>query len=279
MRCRKGFIPPSIAEGSLDRVRRVLLLIAMDVRVLTYGYNERELLPLKLAWCEHHGVRLVYFDNESTDGSREWAIENGVFAGDLLTGGAFDIDAIIREVDRYRRSSHYDWTVLAGVDLFLSGLGEHRLLDYLARRSELEPQVDGISGYYAMLCRVEDEGPEDLTQYSQYCIRRDDLVLIARSGVEIQVDHLACANHRNDEHLWWFNFGHTKSREQRRETYERRKLAWDRGLNRDYGSHYRALASTDFTTPAESAMCIHESPASAAFTALVGLLRELGRSP
>jgi hypothetical protein len=159
----------------------------MDVRVLTYGYNERELLPLKLAWCEHHGVRLVYFDNESTDGSREWAIDHGVFAGDLLTGGAFDIDAIIQEVDRYRRSSHYDWTVLAGVDLFLSGLGGQRLVDYLARRSELEPGVDG--------------------------------------------------------------------------------------------SHYRTLASTDFTTPAESARCIHETPASGAFTDLVDLLRELGSSP
>ena len=53
----------------------------MDIRVITYGYNEIKLLPLKKAWCDHHNITLVYFDNESTDGSKQWAVENGVFAG------------------------------------------------------------------------------------------------------------------------------------------------------------------------------------------------------
>ena len=63
--------------------------------VWTYGWNEIALLPLKLQWCRDNGLDLRYLDNESTDGSLEWAQENGVYVGSVQTNGAFHLTKIL----------------------------------------------------------------------------------------------------------------------------------------------------------------------------------------
>ena len=219
----------------------------MDIRILTYSRNEIKMLPLKKKWCDYHGLKMVYFDNESTDGSREWAIENGVFEDDIITNGEFDIIKTMRILDSYRLSNKYDYSVVAGVDLFLGGLDGKKLSDYI---SDLDKQgYDSIMCQYIMLCRNDGISSLDFRHYTRGLYHEKKMMLIASSDRKLGIDRVSGKNPKLDENLWWFNCGNTKSVEERKETYARRKKAWDRGMKKGYGSHYQDLANYNFTIP------------------------------
>jgi len=245
----------------------------MDIRVLTYGYNEIKMLPLKKAWCDHHDLTMVYFDNESTDGSREWAIENNVFAGDIITDGAFDIAHIMDEVDKYRQNNKYDWALLAGVDLFLSGIGKLKISEYLKKLPQ--PSPNGISANCITICRNDGKSTLDFRYYNQYVDHSKEIILIADNSSKLGIDNIQCTTTLKDNDLWWFNMGHTKSVEERKETYERRQLAWSRNLNKGYGNHYRTLANYQFTLPKLVTKSITNTSGSEAYNEMCDLLEKL----
>lgn len=219
----------------------------MDARVLTYGYNEIKMLPLKKAWCDYHGLQMVYFDNESTDGSKEWAIKNNVFHSDIITDGAFDIVHIMECVENYRKENEYDWSLLAGVDMFLSGFENERIIDFL---SDLDSEHgDGIITNCVTICRNDGLSTVDFTHYNQYTDLIKQIILLARGHCPLGIDNATCKKPLRRNDIWWFNMGHTKSVADRKETFERRKLAWERGLNPSFGNHYRTLANYQFTLP------------------------------
>ena len=219
----------------------------MDIRLLIYCFNEIKMLPLKKKWCNYHGIRMVYFDNESTDGSREWAIKNGVFEEDIITDGEFHIVKILNKVEEYRRNNTYDWSVLNGADLFLSGFNGVRLCDYI--KSIDDKGYDGIKTNYAMVCRNNDVSTLDFSYYSRCVDVRDNLTLIAKQENIINIDSVYSKNPFFDKKLWWFNMGNTKDKQERKDIVDRREKAWSKGLKRNYGNHYKDLQNYDYTLP------------------------------
>ena len=219
----------------------------MDIRILIYSRNEMKMLPLKKKWCDFHGLTMVYFDNESTDGSREWAIENGVFEEDIISNGEFDIMKTMNHLERYRQNNEYDYSIVAGVDLFLGGLGDKKLCDYI---EEIDSEgYDSIMCNCIMLCRNDEVSSLDFRHYTRGMYHDEQLMLIARHDRRLGVDRIAGQSPMKNLNLWWFNCGNTKTVEERRETYERRKKAWDRGMSKGLGSHYRDLVNYNFTMP------------------------------
>ena len=205
------------------------------------------MLPLKKKWCDHHGLKMVYFDNESTDGSREWAIENGVFEADIITNGTFDIVRTMNILDRYRQENDYDYSIVSGVDMFMGGLDGKTLAEYI---EEIDSNgYDSVMCNCIMLCRTDEVSSLDFRRYTKGLYHDTQMMLIARNDRGLQVDRIAGKNPIQDLGLWWFNLGNTKSVEERRETYERRKKAWDKGMKKGYGGHYRDLVNYNFTIP------------------------------
>ena len=251
----------------------------MKIHVLTYGYNEIKLLPVKKAWCDYHGLKMVYFDNESTDGSKQWAIDNGVFESDIITDGAFDIVTIINHLEDYRKQNHhtYDWSILAGVDTFLSGAGvpiNKYLNQYIKTiKTKNESEVEGVRAFGVNICRIKDQHPIKLNGFTR-CTQPRDVLFIAKSTAQIQIDNISCTSGIEIKPicLWWFNFGNIKPASERKETYNRRKLAWDRGMLQGYGSHYRTLKSFNYTLPLSMTVSIDEQGARPAYEELCSLL-------
>jgi hypothetical protein len=219
----------------------------VDIRVLTYSRNEIKMLPLKKKWCDHHGLTMAYFDNESTDGSREWAIENNVFESDIITDGKFDIAYTMSVLENYRLTHNYDYSIVAGVDMFISGFKGQRLADYISKIDK--EGFDSIMCQYVMLCRNDDVSTLDFCYYKRGILHNEKMKLIARHDKKLQVDNILGVNPKKDMDLWWFNCGNTKTVKERKETYLRRKKAWDNGLNKGYGRHYQDLANYNFTLP------------------------------
>lgn len=219
----------------------------LDVRILVYSRNEMKMLPLKKKWCDHHGLKMVYFDNESTDGSREWAIEQGVFEADIISNGEFDIIKTMKILDDYRQNNEYDYSIVAGVDMFVGGLGDKTLSEYI---EEIDSEGhDGLMCSYIMLCRNDSVSTLDFRHYTRGLYHDERMVLIGRSDRKLGVDRINSRKPMHDKSVWWFNVGNTKTVEERKETYERRRKAWERGMNKGYGVHYQDLANYGFTLP------------------------------
>lgn len=222
-------------------------MYAVDIRILTYSRNEIKMLPLKKKWCDYHGLQMVYWDNESTDGSREWAIENDVFEDDIITNGEFDIVKTMNVLENYRLSNTYDYTIIAGVDLFLGGLSKETINQYITRLNN--DGYDSLACQYIMLCRNDSVSSLDFKHYTRGLYHDNKMKLIAKSDKKLGIDSVAGKNCFNDKNLWWFNCGNTKTIAERKETYQRRKKAWDRGMKKGLGNHYQDLSNYNFTIP------------------------------
>ena len=219
----------------------------LDIRILVYCRNEIKMLPLKKKWCDYNGLTMVYFDNESTDGSKEWAIENQVFESDIITDGAFDIVETMKILNSYREKNKYDYSIVAGVDLFLGGLNGKTVCEYI---SDIDGKgYDSVMCQSIMICRNDEISSLDFRHYTRGMYHTDKMMLIAKHDRGLQVDRIAGKKPIKDPNLWWFNFGNTKSVQDRKETFERRQAAWDRGMNNGFGSHYRDLVNYNFTLP------------------------------
>jgi hypothetical protein len=245
----------------------------LDIRLLVYSRNEMKMLPLKKKWCDYHGLKMVYFDNESTDGSREWAIEEGVFHEDIITNGEFDIVKTMAALENYRKTHEYDYSIVAGVDLFLSGIGDKTLSQCI---TEFDKEgYDGLMCSYVMLCRNDSVSTLDFRHYTRGLYHEEKMMLIAKSDRKLGIDRIYAKKPLLDTGLWWFNCGNTKSVEERKETYERRKKAWDRGMKKAYGVHYQDLVNYNFTMPNIVTQNIYEIGAKEPLFELCDLLDSL----
>ena len=218
-----------------------------DIRILIYSHNEIKMLPLKKKWCDYHGLRMIYFDNESTDGSREWAIKENVFEGDIKTNGEFDIIRTMSILENYRINNKYDYTIISGVDMFMGGLGKITLSEYI---NQIDSKgYDGLMCSYIMLCRSDETSTLDFRHYSRGLYYQDRMILIGKSDRKLSADSINIKNPIQNTDIWWFNLGNTKTVKERKATYNRRKKAWNRGLKKGYGNHYQDLANYNFTIP------------------------------
>jgi hypothetical protein len=231
--------------------------------VWTHGWNEIALLPLKLAWCRKNRLRLCYLDNDSTDGSHEWARANGVHVGNVHTGGSFHLARILDRMnevwlERCRKGPMPSWVLLLGVDLFVQGStpGAFRRTLYSAYRQG----AARITTRFANVCytgevrtgRLDDfeylscSGAQSSTRPTHTMIIRTDSA--DRPYPIFDVDSLRPHGEAAFAgEVFMFNFGHTKTAAERNATFLRRKKAWEEGLPAGYGRHYALGTKLNWT--------------------------------
>jgi hypothetical protein len=261
LRERIGDIAAAAAsEGLLPALRAPRM---GPCEVWTYGWNEIALLPLKLAWCRRNGLRLCYVDNDSTDGSLEWARASCVHVGSVHTGGSFHLGKILDRMneiwlERCRSGARPSWVLLLGVDLFVQGSvpGPFRRTLWQAHRQGAAK----ITTRFANACytgevrtgRLDDfeylscSGSQSSTRSTHTMIIRTDL---AETPYPIfAVDSLrphGAAEFAGE--VFMFNFGHTKTAAERNATFQRRQKAWQEGLPAGQGRHYALGAKLNWT--------------------------------
>jgi hypothetical protein len=210
----------------------------MKLSILTV-YNEVEIIQKKIEWDKANGLTTYVIDNYSNDGTFELLQHLGVPCHRFSTDGAFHLDRLQGEIIRTVHTIRPEWIVYSGADLYFR-LSEIPLSDYLDRID-----ADVISCRCATIYKLPAFGIEGsriklVHRYTDnFRYIGDDVHFLDRDSTTFYTDRFA------------FNYGGMKTAAQRQETYERRKKAWEQGLDPRFGSHYEKGAKKNWAIDEE----------------------------
>ncbi len=211
-----------------------------NVRVLAIAtvYNEIKYLPLMVRFWQSQGIEVYYIDNYSTDGTWEWLQQHEIPSHQVDTQGAFDLDILQREIEKTLHIVKPDWFIYSSADLFFAFDGD-------IRQTLQDLQDKGINQVQLPCLTFHNTGEKQKSQffgtYFYHKNRNKPLTMISRyhPTISLRGDKINIAgSHPVELNGCMINFGQTKTKAEREETYKRRELAWKGGLNTRYGIHY-----------------------------------------
>ena len=219
----------------------------LDILGICPVYNEEKFLPLKLKWCQVNGVPLYVMDNMSNDGTAEWIQANlEQLAGSHTcdTGGAFDLRILQKSLMGVINKRKPDWVIYFGCDLFYvteNKLAE--LIDYADKKGYTAISLIVVNLYNTGEV-MEKFDPLNTYYFSGTAYHRAALIVKYSDKFNMNGDLIDIPNKKVYEAQGAaFNFGFSKSKTEREETYARRQKAWENGLPHGMGKHYRIPAS------------------------------------
>ena len=238
----------------------------MKVSAIMCIWNEIRFLPLKIKWCKLNGIEPYIIDNFSDDGSWEWLQDNNIPSHRFDTDGAFHLSKNVKEMTKTLHKIKPDWAIYIDADDFISfdeGIGETikqadrngynciscpLITFYNTGESsfELSDPFDPFNSYFYL------RGGTTKTQImiSKYCrdmnfrperIRRSREKSFKVNGAK-------------------FNYGPSKGKENRVAVFERRQKAWDQGLPKGLGIHYKIFTQNDWVWNTEDCEDIRNYP-------------------
>ncbi len=198
-------------------------------------YNEIDFLPYKVEWCRRNGLNLYVIDNYSTDYSYGWLKSHGIDCHQVDTKGAFDLRILQREIIKTTNIIKPDWVVYNGADLFIFA---EKAISYLCM--DAEEHGKNIIGF-PMIDAIRIGSVVSMYNNYYYKKSRDNIEFIYKyhSSIRYSADLIKIPNRQSYYPKGvMINYGRTKSLEKRKELLKRRKLAWQRGLDKKSGRHY-----------------------------------------
>ncbi len=210
----------------------------MNILCILSVYNEIKFLPIKLRWMEANGLSPYFIDNISNDGTWEYLQERGVPSHRFDTGGAFDLPAIQAEIVRTIHKIKPDWVIYNGCDLFpVTGQPLNREIE------RIDHMGFNTASIFCISMQNTEEVMEKFDPFNTYFYYKPFIYLTMIHKYD--PDIVYCADHVqiSNERLVtlpgvMINYGQTKSKEEREETLQRRRKAWQNGMNPAHGSHY-----------------------------------------
>ena len=211
----------------------------MNVLVAGFAYNERPYIADMVKYYKKQGCSLFIIDNYSTDGTYEWLKVNGVDTVRVDTNNSFLLWKLNEELTKQVHLIQPDWVVYVGIDIryfFPTSIKDEIKLAESKGCNMIE-----VSNFSAYNTGEKLELP--LHKHFFYMKEGRKLRMIAKfnprqfgfipDGIKIHEEKV----HKSAGVL--INYGHCKPKEEREETYERRKKAWDLGEHRGHGVHYK----------------------------------------
>ena len=209
----------------------------MILNILT-AYNEIKFMPLKKKWCDMNGLDLYVIDNYSNDGTWEWLQENNVMSHRIDTKGAFDLSMLQGEMTRTIHKIRPLWVIYNGADTFPVTRG--KLCDDIM---DVKKQgFNQIAIKWINICNTGEEFNGDYINTYFYFQSIKNTVMISEyhNRLKISADVIQIRKPRiKIIEGFNINYGNAKPAIERNETYARRKLAWDRGMIKAWGIHYK----------------------------------------
>jgi len=209
----------------------------MKILAVAFAYNEAKYIQDFIDNYRANGCQLFIVDNHSDDGTTDILKRNGVESVIIPTGGAFDLiklqNALVAGINNIKP----DWVVYTGIDIryCLAGTIEEEIDCATAEGCNMI----GVNYYNVYSTGEKFELPmHSHFFYGRYLKR---LYMIARyqNPFHFEADSIRITNKKifqSDGCL--LNYGNCKPAVEREETYRRRKKAWERGLDQNYGVHY-----------------------------------------
>ena len=204
-------------------------------------YNEMDYLPSQLKYIKSQGLDVYVIDNCSTDGTWEWLQENKIPSHQFDTDNMFDLVKNQSELTETAKKLKADWVYFADADLF-------PVSQFFKIREFIE--IADSQGYNSIfsdslhLCNTGEKRKGLFDTYF-YGEERQQWLKIVKTenlngliGDGIALDKYKSVQKIDDEEIFLFNFGMTKSKSLREETLKRRKKAWENGMNENFGAGF-----------------------------------------
>lgn len=215
-------------------------------------YNEMDIIPHKMRWCDEQGFETFSFDNYSTDGTWEYLNEHGHPCDRIDTDGAFDIVANCRAMTMKVRKLKPDWVLYSGADLYVA------TLRHGGRIKALIEELDGQGFNLIQQSRIfifcytgtESKDSDPRKSYFYYYHNNNRICLIGKYALSLNIlpDFIVRQNLKvyvNEDTLAYEYKFRAGSKEKKTEALVRRQRAWDRGMSRAFGGHYLSMIARD----------------------------------
>ena len=182
-------------------------------------------------------MNLYVIDNYSTDFGFEWCKHHGIQCHRVDTDGAFDLRILQREIIKTTDRLQPDWVCYNGADLFI--FTDEPIVGLCEKAEQMGCNIIGWP--MIDICDTgETKGPYFRT-YFHYRHARDliEFVYKWQPGIRYTADVVKIPSKRGlSPPGVMINYGRIKSVERRKTLLERRRKAWDNGLDKTSGRHY-----------------------------------------
>lgn len=245
---------------SLEEIVRVLYIHTV--------YNEIDIIPHKMRWCDEQGFETYTFDNYSTDGTWEYLNEHGYPCARIDTDGAFDVMANCTAMKFKVHELKPDWVFYSGADLYVATLrcdGKIKnLIEEISRQGFNLIHLPKICIFHYTGTEGKESDPRRTYFYFQVKKARISLLSEYHPSLHIRPDHLLRRNPEvymdEDTIAYEYKF-RVDSKEKKTEALQRRQKAWDRGMSRAFGGHYIEMMRLDqWIWKPEKLLDIRKSP-------------------
>lgn len=208
------------------------------LNILT-AYNEIKFMPLKKQWCDRNGVELYVIDNMSKDGTWQWCKKNNIPSRRVDTNEAFDLRILHASIMHTVHEQRPDWVIFNGADLFPIVPDTLRTVIETSHNNGYNQIVLPWIMFYNTGEKSETFDP--FNTYFYFGHERGVAMISKYSPrMKIEADEVKIPHPKQVRYPGVIaNYGHTKSKAEREETYERRKRAWKLGMNKGWGIHYK----------------------------------------
>jgi len=229
----------------------------MRLLATTFVYNEIRYIDQWVKWYRSNGCELFVLDNMSNDGTYEWLVKNNIPCARVDTKGSFHLHALQDELMKHLERIKPDWVVYNGADLFT--ITDKRLIDTIT-----ELDQNGYNQLQLPCYNMFKTGEMDGTPLQLHFVRGGryrNLIMTAKyeDGFNIRNDNLGLTN-QNPKRVKGImvNYGGCKPAKEQEEKLKRRQKAWDNGLPRNVGKHFKAGKSINWIYKKEGTIDLSE---------------------
>lgn len=230
----------------------------MKILAAALCYNERPYIEEMVNFYEEQGCDLFILDNMSNDGTYEWLIGNDIPTFRVDTDESFHLDLLQEELNKQLSLINPDWVVYTGVDSYYHF--PSTIKETVINADSLGYNV--IQTGYCSVCNTGEKRKLPLKDNYFYYSKQRNLQMIGKYQKDetvIVADFIKVGNPKVYISKGYFvNYGMCKTKEERESTYKRRVKAWDMGLRRGYGTHYRPAKLQNWTWDKKNLMDIRE---------------------
>ena len=235
----------------------------MNITAIFPTFNEMQSLPYIIENYKQEGINFFVIDNYSTDGTWEYLQDNNIPSEQINTNGTFNLSLLQRAMERNIKRINPDWAIMTGGDIFIHS--EFPLIEMvkdLDYKGYTLINLNELKFCYTGEERL-DKDPHDVYYYYQFNGIQPRLHsmkdFLGYNGDSIRRKN----NNKNSitaSNICSFHYSNMKSKEQRIETLARRRLAWNSGLTRDWGTHFLKHEKQDWFWTKEEVEDIRLTP-------------------
>ncbi len=249
----------SIAKGKwLKGWHAPVIKKNINVTMICFVYNEMLYLPHVVSFWRNQGVNIYVIDNMSTDGTWEWLQKEKIPSHRFDTKEMFHLGWLQAEVTKTLHKIRPDWVIYGAADLYY-GFKEpiRNVINKAERQGFNQVKTDC---WFAVNTGEERRLPLMENYFWHKPFVKITMISKYDKGIKFAGDHISIPHRKvlNEDGIV-INYGSCKTKAEQELKLKRRQKAWDAGMTKTYGSHYRSGKAINWVYGKEKLIDIRKS--------------------